>query len=114
MNLKTLTVLVVLGASVTFSGCGFFGDTGCDFREVDEDGLNNGPEDRCQERRGLQGTGFGATCEGLGAKAVTGGCPREGIVAGCEIGADVIDWYYEPMTRAEVEDACRGDKLVEP
>jgi hypothetical protein len=87
---------------------------GCDFREA-PDGRQ---EDRCQERRGFQALGaFGATCDGLGGETIDGGCPTEDIVAGCDLGGDgdVIDWYYPPKTRADVEAECEGEgEVIDP
>ena len=86
---------------------------GCDFREI-EGGLNNGAEDRCQERTGFQAAGFDVVCDGLGGAAVDGGCDREGIVFGCVIGEDVIDWYYEPHTIDDATLECGSDEVVDP
>ncbi len=86
---------------------------GCDFREV-EDGLNNGPEDRCQERTGLQAVSFGPACSALSAKVVEGGCPTEGIVFGCQQNADVVDWHYAPTTRDQAEQECRSQTILDP
>jgi hypothetical protein len=85
---------------------------GCDFRNV-EGGLNNGPEDRCQERTGVQAIGFDAACEGLGGEAIAGGCDREGIVFGCAIGPDVVDWHYAPTTIDEAASECGSDEVVD-
>lgn len=89
------------------------GTTSCDFR----DGSVNGPEPRCQERSGLQGGAtFKATCEGLGAEGIDGSCPADGIVLGCEIGPDVVDWYYAPRTEDEIKADCadEGGTIVNP
>ena len=90
---------------------------GCDFR----DGSVNGPEPRCQERTGAQSAGFDATCEALGGTAVDGGCPSEGIVAGCDLSVagtagEVIDWYYDPKTVEEITTECTDDDatFIEP
>ncbi len=107
------TVIVVM-SSFLLTGCS--SAVGCDFREV-KDGLNNGPEDRCQERTGLQAATFGPACAALSAKVVEGGCPHEGIAFGCEVsggGGDVIDWYYAPKTRAaNAESECGSQKIVD-
>ncbi|MES2641273.1 MAG: hypothetical protein V4850_17415 [Myxococcota bacterium] len=97
------------------AGCGAFDSAiGCDFRE----GSSNDPEPRCQERTGVQATGFDVTCEGIGAIPVEGGCPTEGIVAGCDITAagttgEVIDWYYAPETLETVTANCTGGTVIE-
>jgi len=108
--MKRMLMLAALAtvSSLIFSGC----DAGCDFREVKE-GLNNGPEPRCQERLGLQGFGFEATCKGLGAKAVPGGCDTSTVVFGCDLGSGVTDWYYPPKTRDDAAQECGNDKIVE-
>lgn len=104
---------VVVSSLLALSGCS--NAVGCDFREVEEGGLNNGPEPRCQERVNLQALSFGPACAGLGAKVVEGGCPNEGIVFGCSQGADVVDWYYAPKTRAaDAEQECGNDPIVDP
>ena len=101
---------------LTLSGCLVAGTIGCDLRV---DSAVNGPEDRCQERTGLQGNAlFGGFCEVLGGDEVKGGCPTDGIVAGCDISegagvtGGVIDWYYEPTTLEEVEADCASDDGV--
>lgn len=108
-----MVLVVVVGACTLaplLTGCSEA--VGCDFRDV-ESGLNNGPEDRCQERTNLQAAGFDVTCDGLGATSIEGGCPREGIVFGCEIGPDVVDWYYEPHTADDAALECGGDPILE-
>lgn len=104
-------LVIVVVSSLALTGCSTA--VGCDFREV-EDGLNNGPEPRCQERTGFQAASFGPACAALSAKVVEGGCPRDGIVFGCEVsggGGDVVDWYYPPKTRADAETECGSEKL---
>lgn len=110
LHMKRLLMLsaVAVVSSFVFTGC----DAGCDFRTV-KDGLNNGPEDRCQERRGFQGFGFEATCKGLGATAVPGGCDTSTVVFGCDLGGGVIDWYYPPKTRDDAPQECGSDKILE-
>jgi hypothetical protein len=103
------------------TSCGIIaGDTGCDLRT---ESAVNGFEDRCQERTGFQGNAiFGGFCDVLGGDPLDGGCPDEGKVLGCDIsagvdaGGKVIDWYYEPVTREEVEADCADDdgEVVEP
>lgn len=105
-----VTTLTILTIASFPSGCAEA--VGCDFRDVDG-GLNNGPEDRCQERTGVQAIGFDAACEGLGGAAIEGGCPREGIVFGCEIGPDVVDWHYTPTTIDEAQSECGSDEIVD-
>lgn len=103
----------LLFALPLLAGCGALDSaTGCDFREA-----ATSPEPRCQERTGLQATGFDVTCEGIGGVAVDGGCPTEGIVAGCDITAagtsgEVIDWYYAPETVETVTADCTGGGTV--
>lgn len=88
---------------------------GCDFRN----GSLNGPEDRCQDRDGAQATGFDAACEAAGGEVVDGGCPTDGVVAGCELeggsaAGTVTDWYYGPETVESVTAECDGEgELVE-
>jgi hypothetical protein len=118
MKTRSLLLALGLGAASLSSACGVEGAVGCDFRE----GGANGAEDRCQERSGLGAPVFSAACETLQGTVVEGGCPREGIVVGCQVGEEgdgtpVIDWYYAPMTREEVEtQKCLGsrEELVEP
>lgn len=108
MALGWLTLAGALGA-----GC--FGDDviACDFR---------GDDDRCQDRTGLQAANpvaFQATCETAAGRYLSDGCPREGIVAGCDITSpgstgSVIDWYYAPTTVADVDRECEGDGEVVP
>jgi hypothetical protein len=100
---------VSIVSSLVLSGC----DAGCDFRNV-QAGLNNGPEDRCQERKGLQGFGFEATCKSLNATAVPGGCDTTGAVFGCDLGQGVIDWYYPPKTRENAAQECGNDTVIDP
>jgi hypothetical protein len=88
---------------------------GCDFRG---DSVN-GPEPRCQERSQLGAFGFAESCGVAGGEALEGGCPTEGIVAGCNIGAQgdgspVIDWYYAPETVESVQIECGNDEFLEP
>ncbi len=110
-RLTLLVSMVTVTASLAFtSGC--TEAVGCDFRTV-EGGLNNGPEDRCQERTGVQAIGFDAACEGLGGDAIAGGCDRDGIVFGCAIGPDVVDWHYAPTTLEEAESECGSDEIVD-
>lgn len=106
--MRTWLWLGVMG----LGGCGVLVDTvGCDFR----DGSANGPEPRCQERSGLQGNlAFQETCETLGGELVDGGCPDEDqIVFGCELGADVVDWYYPPKTAADADQDCDGESILD-
>jgi hypothetical protein len=88
-----LACLAALSAVVVVA-CGDVTDPGgCDFREATGP---DGPENRCQERRNFQATSFAPACEALGAVVVEGGCNRDGVVAGCDLGNDVVDFYYEP------------------
>ena len=77
---------------------------GCDFRNQ-----ASSPEDRCQERSGLQSNGFDAMCEGLGGKVVDGGCSRKDSVGECATAEDVVDVYYSPTTAADAEADCADD-----
>ena len=113
--MKTPMIAIAL-CTLLFSplACDIGATTGCDFRK---DSVN-GPEPRCQERSGLQGgETFAATCSALSGEALDGGCPVEGIVAGCALQADesVIDWYYAPKTVADVEADCANEgEVVQP
>lgn len=98
-------------------GCSLGQTFGCDFR----DDSVNGAEPRCQERTfPIGGEVFAETCKALEGTAISGPCPEEGRVAGCEIddgslnGSRVVDWYYEPLTKEEIENTCKddGDPLV--
>lgn len=110
--------LILLALSLlTASACDFGLASGCDLRNA----TLASPEPRCQERSGLSSAAFGAFCDGLGGEKVKGGCDTEGIVAGCDIGAQgdgtrVIDWYYAPTTEDEVADNCADDEgeVVQP
>jgi len=117
MHNTCAALLAVVATVIVSSACGAGEKVGCDFRAVDEEGLNNGNEDRCQERAGLGATGFAATCEGIGGTVVDGGCPTEGIVFGCDLGESgtdpVIDWYYAPHTVDEAEQECGSDTIVD-
>lgn len=103
MRLLSCSLLVAVAALT--SACG--SAVGCDFRP---------DEDRCQERSNFQQFGFGQFCEGLGDESVEGGCPDDGKVLGCDMGGDVVDWYYAPMTREEAEAECADDDatVLEP
>lgn len=87
---------------------------GCDFR----DGGANGPENRCQERTGAQAAGFSQMCSTLSGEPVDGGCPMDGVVAGCSDGSvpagEVIDWYYAPETLETVTAECEDGTVIEP
>lgn len=107
-TLRPLLWLSPAALALLLAGCGSAEGSGCDLREDDD------LEPRCQERTGLQGLPvFGATCDAIGGVSLEGGCPREGIVLGCvigsEAGGEVIDWYYEPMTREAVEAECERE-----
>jgi hypothetical protein len=108
--MKTMGLALLVVVTAATAACDRA--VGCDFRE----GRLN-PEPRCQERLGLQSAGFDAVCEGLQADSVEGGCPTEGIVAGCAVeggGTDVVDWFYAPKTREEVEADCDTEVLDPP
>ncbi len=105
--IRLMCAAAVVVVVVTAAGCG--GAVGCDFRQKDN------PEDRCQERRNIQSVGFDAACQALSGKAVDGGCPTDGIVAGCALSGDITDWYYAPKTRDDVVSACDGDgDVIDP
>lgn len=75
----------------------------CDFRADAE---------RCQERTGTQAANplaFEATCETAGGSYLDGACPDDGIVGGCKVSRDVVDWYYAPRTTDEVRAECPDD-----
>lgn len=109
-----MRVVLLLVPLATLAGCVPDIATGCDFRE----GSLNGPEDRCQERTGVQASGFDAACEASGGVVVDGGCPMDGVVAGCTTaasGGEITDWYYAPETLESVTEECEsGGDLVEP
>jgi hypothetical protein len=88
--------------------CGGPNGIGCDFRE----GSLNGPEDRCQERRGFQSMGFEQACQASGGEPLADGCPREGIVGGCDLGQDVFDWYYEATAVEDIN--CDSGEVLDP
>jgi hypothetical protein len=94
------------GSRVLVAASGCQEAVGCDVREIDG-GLNNSPEDRCQERTGVQSIGFDAACAGQG------GCDRADRVFGYVIGPDVVDWYYPPTTIDEAEAECGGDEVID-
>ena len=100
--MKQLTLLALSLFPLALTGC-FGGAIACDFREE---------HDRCQERTGIQAANplaFEGTCATAGGTYRDDGCPDEGRVAGCEIGADVIDWYYAPESVESVTAECEGD-----
>lgn len=104
--MRAAWIVLVLG----LGGCGA-AHMGCDFR----DGSLDGPEDRCQDREGLDASTFGATCEALGAEAVSGGCDLAGAVGGCDISegnplTTVINYYYSPLTATDGEAECTQDE----
>lgn len=106
--LRRLLWLSPVALTLFLAGCGGGEGSGCDLREEDD------LEPRCQERTGLQGLPvYAATCDAVGGVSLDGGCPREGIVLGCVLGSEasgeVIDWYYEPMTREAVEAECERE-----
>lgn len=114
-----MRVLKVLAAlSPLAFGCGLGGGTtGCDFRE----GSLNGPEPRCQDWiGGVVGVSYEQTCKTAGGKVCSGGCPHDGIVAGCEQktsnadGSRMIDWYYSPKTEAQVKADCTSPDTFQP
>lgn len=114
-----LVVSFLLSASalIALPACDVGGEAvGCDFRDAPEGGLSNGPEPRCQERSGIGARTFGPSCESVGGAVVEGGCPRDGIVFGCDLGDSgtdpVIDWYYAPLTDADTETYCGSDEIV--
>ena len=90
------------------AGCGSL-DAHCDFRAPPKSSA------RCQERLGSAGAfAFKQTCGAAGGTAGDGACPREEIVAGCDIGTQgdgshVVDWYYAPKTMQDVMSACMSD-----
>jgi hypothetical protein len=106
--------LCALALALALSACKIGGTTSCDFRVGDD------PEDRCQERNGVQGgAAFAGTCDAVGGESAKGECPDpDQIVGGCKIGelsGEVIDWYYAPKTLEEVQAICEDDdgELVE-
>lgn len=107
LSFVALACVVVVG-----SGCGSV--VGCDFRG------GEGGSDRCQERSGPSPEVFASSCESAGGVVIEGGCPREGVVAGCRVepsdSTSVTDWYYPPETRASVEARCDDDQgeVIDP
>lgn len=100
-----LSALALVTLLLAPAGCISDDAIGCDFRN-----RGDNPEPRCQERSGIQASEvFGATCDSLGGESLDGGCPEAGLVAGCEIGDDVVDWYYEPFTTAEIQQRCADE-----
>ncbi len=114
--MRGFLVATLLSAALPLAGCGLgaLETIGCDFRA----GSLNGPEDRCQERGGLQSTSFDSACTVSGGEVVEGGCDMEGVVAGCTLDSgsgDITDWYYAPTTLDEVTADCEGEgTVVEP
>ena len=109
--MKTHSVLTLLAAPallMVLSSCGGANGIGCDFRA----GSLNGPEARCQERRGVQAPAFGPACAAAGGEKLDDGCPRDGIVGGCDLGQDVFDWYYAPTTVDEI--TCDSGEVLDP
>ena len=101
-------LLASLASALLSSSCGGPNGIGCDFRE----GSLNGPEDRCQERRGVQAPAFGPSCAAAGGETLDDGCPREGIVGGCDLGQDVFDWYYAPTALDDI--TCDSGEVLDP
>lgn len=109
-----LACIFALLALAPLTGCGVTDAVGCDFRG----GSVNGPEDRCQERSGVSAASFGATCEALGGEVLDGGCPRDGAVGECDLGAQgdgthVYDVYYSPTTVDQARSECGDDPFTE-
>ena len=101
--------LILTGCFPAIGGVGG-GHVGCDFRN----GSVNGPEDRCQDREGIDASSFATTCEQLDGEVVEGGCDLTGIVGGCDISAGstvttVIDYFYAPTTEADAMADCDSD-----
>ena len=101
----SLPIFVILAASfVTACGDSIYG---CNFTDMS----------RCQERTSKLPTSeaaFKTFCETGQGAYLTDGCPRDGIVGGCDItatgsGEDVVDWYYAPLTEAEVRMTCETE-----
>jgi hypothetical protein len=84
------------------------GDAHCDFQAKGQA--------RCQERLGtVAAFAFKQTCSASLGDSGDGPCPRENIVAGCDIGTQgdgshVTDWYYSPKTMSDVVSACMSDQ----
>jgi hypothetical protein len=110
--MRTLTLLALLAApALTACGDSIYG---CDFSMTSEA--------RCQERTSSLPTGeaaFKTLCETGQGTYLADGCPKTGIVGGCDITAtgsaeDVIDWYYAPKTEAEVRMTCETEGTFTP
>ena len=92
---------LTLGCSLQVGGV-----NACDFRADDQ---------RCQERTGTQASpAFEPTCQASEGAFLNQACPREGIVGGCKISNDVVDWYYAPRTEEQVRSECRSNEFVRP
>lgn len=106
-----LAAASLVGLSLV-SACGIGGESAsCDFREEMVNGI------RCQQRDGIQALGFLQACETSGGDPIDGPCPDAGKVQGCvfDSSADVVDWYYEPMTLEQIERECESDgELIDP
>jgi hypothetical protein len=95
-----LLVTVALG----LGGCGLAPSAHCDFRPAGED--------RCQERLNSAASEvFKGTCGATSAVAADGPCPTQTQVAGCTFGnpgdgSTINDWYYPPVTPADVMVLC--------
>lgn len=101
-----LSLCVGLVACALLCGCLGGNTIACDFRAT---------RNRCQDRSGIQAANppaFQATCEAATGDYIDGACPRAGIVAGCDMGDGVIDWYYPPATVADATSACTGEGTV--
>ncbi|MBX3274007.1 MAG: hypothetical protein KF729_27325 [Sandaracinaceae bacterium] len=91
---------------VPLAGCFGSSPIACDFRAA---------RNRCQERSGVQAANpaaYQATCEASGGSYRSGGCPPDGMVAGCDLGSEVVDWYYAPETLESVTAVCEGEGTV--
>lgn len=119
-----MRILLLLLALTSLCACPPAGGTStyhCDFVNSTES-----QEDRCQERSvdALVGASseqtFLNTCETAQGVPGSGPCDTAGIVAGClydDVGGleTVTDWYYAPMTLAEIEVECEDDgSIVQP
>ena len=107
-----LTFTALLTATLGACGGGIAGS--CDFRA----GSANGPEPRCQEwtnspTPGLPDT-YKVACDQAKGKYGRAGCPRDGIVVGCQLtagdGSKVNNWYFPPTTVDKVKTDCTKDK----
>ncbi|MCO4772469.1 MAG: hypothetical protein KDA24_20720 [Deltaproteobacteria bacterium] len=115
-----MRILLLLASLVSLTACPSAGESRyhCDFVNA-----TTGQEDRCQERSvdpligATSEQTFLDTCDVSQGVSGSGPCPTDGIVGGCLYDDNggletVTDWYYAPMTLADVEAECAGEGTV--